>query len=102
MFQKDHTGKGKKFARLVFHLTEIWNVLFGNVIDVDLKIILSQNIPIHLKTARNDVSQYVLMKKVIVHATTAKMTMTIRYTHLWQECIVMTNEKVESMATARN
>ena len=25
------------------------------------------------------------MKKVIVHATTAKITMTIRYTHLWHE-----------------
>ena len=42
------------------------------------------------------------MKKVIVHATTEKMTMTVRYTHLWQECLEMTNTKVKGMATVRN
>ena len=38
--------------------------------------------------------KYVLMKKVIVHAKTAKIMMTIIYTHLWHACLVMTNTKV--------
>ena len=80
---KGSDRKRKKLARLVFHLTEIRNVRLGNVIGVDLKFIWLQNVPSHLKTVRNDVSQCVLMKKVIMHATTEKMTMTIRYTHLW-------------------
>ena len=33
-------------------------------------------------------------RKVIVHATTEKITMTIRYMHIWHECLVMTNAKV--------
>ena len=43
-----------------------------------------------------------LRKKVIVHATTAMMTMTIRYTHLWHECLMMKNAKVKTMVTVRN
>ena len=35
-----------------------------------------------------------LMRKAIVHATTAKITMTIRYTHLWHECLAITNSKL--------
>ena len=46
---------------------------------------------------KNGKSKYVLMKKVIVHATTAKITMTIRYTHLCHACLVITNAKVKSM-----
>ena len=94
--------KGKKIARLVFHLTEIRNVRLGNVIYADLKITLLQNVPSHQKIMRNDASQYVLMKKLIVHATTAKMKMTIRYTHLWHEFLVMTNTKVKTMVTVYN
>ena len=60
------------------------------------------NVPFHQKIMRNDVSKYILMKKVIVHATTAKMKMTIRCTHLWHKCLVMTNAKVESMVTVRD
>ena len=33
-------------------------------------------------------------EKVIVHATTAKIMTTIRYTHIWHACLVMTNAKV--------
>ena len=33
------------------------------------------------------------MKKVIVHATTAKIIVTARYMNLWHECIAMTNGK---------
>ena len=32
-------------------------------------------------------------KKVIVRATTAMMTMTLRYTHLWHKCLMMTYAK---------
>ena len=34
-----------------------------------------------------------LMKKLIVHATTAKMIVTARYMHLWHKCLAMTNGK---------
>ena len=34
------------------------------------------------------------MKKVIVHAKMAKMIMTARYMHLWQEYLAMTNGKI--------
>ena len=43
-----------------------------------------------------------LRKKVIVHATTVMMNMTLRYTHLCHECLVMTNAKIKIMATVRN
>ena len=33
------------------------------------------------------------MKKVIVHATTAKMIVTARHMPIWHECIAMTNGK---------
>ena len=57
-------------------------VQLGNALDADMKIILSQNVPSHLKTVRKDASLKNLRKKVIVHETTAMMTMIIRYTHL--------------------
>ena len=91
--------KSRNLVRLMFHLTGIQNVRLRNAFDAELKITWSQNVPIHQKIMRNNVSQYVLIKKVIMHATTAKMTMTIRYNHLWHECLVMTNAKVESMVT---
>ena len=34
------------------------------------------------------------MKKVIIHATTAKMIVTARYMHIWHECLAMTNGKI--------
>ena len=78
----------------MLHLTGIRNVHLGNALDVDLKIIWSQNVPSHQKIMKNGKSKYVLMKKVIVHAETAKIKMNIRYTHLWHECLVMTKTKV--------
>ena len=41
-------------------------------------------------------------KKVIVHATPAMMTMTLKHTHLCHECLVMTNAKVKIMAIVCN
>ena len=46
--------------------------------------------------------KYVLMKKVIVHATSTKIMMTIRYTHLWHECLSITSVQVKNMVTVCN
>ena len=43
---------------------------------------------------KNVQSKYVLIKKVILHATTAKIIVTERYMHLRHECLAMTNGKV--------
>ena len=66
----------------MFHLTDIQNVCLEYALDVDMKIALSQNVPSQQKISRNGKGMYVLIKKVIVHATTEKITMTIRYTNL--------------------
>ena len=86
----------------MFHQTEIGNICLGNALDVDLNITLSQNVPSHQKITINGEGKYVLMKKVIVYVTTAKVTTTIRYMHIWHECLVMTNAKVKNMMTVRN
>ena len=41
-------------------------------------------------------------EKGIVHATTEKITMTRRYTHLWHVCLAMANVQVKIMVTVRN
>ena len=51
---------------------------------------------------RNGEGKYVLMKEVIVHAKNAKITMTVRYTHIWYKFLAMTNAKAKSMVTVRN
>ena len=38
--------------------------------------------------------QVFLMKKVIVHATSAKIIVTARHMHLWHECLAMTNGNI--------
>ena len=86
----------------MFHPIDIWNVRLGNALDVDLKIPCLQNIPSGQKIMRNGNSKYVLTKKAIVHATMAKITMNIIYTHLWHKCLAMTNVKVKSMVTVCN
>ena len=77
-------------------------VQLGNVIDADLKIILLQNVPSHLKTAKINASRKNLRKKAIVRKTIATMTMTLKYTHLWHECLMMTSGKTKIMAIVRN
>ena len=42
------------------------------------------------------------MKKLIVQVTTAKITATKRYMHLWQVCLAMTNVQVKIMVTVHN
>ena len=101
-FSKGSDRKRKNLARLVFHITKIRIFQIGNDLDADLKIIWSQNFPSHLKTVRKDAILKNLRKKVIVHTTTAMMTTTLKYTHIWHECLVMTNAKVSTMATVRN
>ena len=73
--------------RFMFYLTGIWNVRLGSALDVDLKITWLQNVPSHQKIIRNVEGKYVLMKKVIVHATTAKITMNIR--HACHRCVYL-------------
>ena len=41
-------------------------------------------------------------KKVIVRKTTAMMTMTLNYTHLWHKYLLKTNTKIKIMAIVRN
>ena len=94
--------KKGKLLLMVLHLTKIRIVQHGNALDADLKIILSQNVPNHQKKVRKDASLKKLIKKLIVHATTAMMTMNIRYTHIWHECLVMINAKVKTMAKVCN
>ena len=95
-------SKRRKLAQLMLHPIDKLNVRLGNVLDVDLKITWSQNFPSHQKIIKNGESKYVLMKKVIVHVTTEKITMTRRYTHLWHKCIAMSNVQVKSMVKVRN
>ena len=65
--------KKRKLVLLVLHLKKTQIVQLGNALDADLKIILSQNVPSHIKTVRKDASLKNLRKMVIVHATTAMM-----------------------------
>ena len=51
---------------------------------------------------RNSETKYVLMKKLIVHAATAKIKATKIYMHLWHVCLVMMNVLVEILGTVRN
>ena len=73
-----------------------------NVLDVDLKITYLKIFQIHQKITINGKSKNVLMKKVIVHATMARITVTKRYMHLRQACLVMTNILVENLVTVHN
>ena len=43
---------------------------------------------------QNVQSKYFLMKKVIVHATTAKIIVTAIYMHLWHVCLATTHRKI--------
>ena len=42
----------------------------------------------------NGRGKYVLMKNVIVHATTTKIIGTARYMHPWHKCLAMMNGKI--------
>ena len=64
-----------------------------------MNITCLQNVPSHQKIVKNGEIKYVLMKKVILPATTPKILMTKRYTHLWHECLAITNVQVKSMVT---
>ena len=86
----------------MLHPIDKWNVRLGNALDVDLKITLSQNVQSHLKIMRNGEGKYVLMKKVTVNSKTVKITMTIRYTHLWHKCLAMMKVQVKIMVTVCN
>ena len=102
IFQKDQTRKGK--------ISCGWS--FGqqtNGMDASERFYMwiwrSPNFKIpqsHQKITRNKESKYILMKKVIVHSETAKITVTKRYMHLWNACLVMRNVLVEILVTVHN
>ena len=73
---------------------EYIEVADGRHVTEKQKVQVQIQVPSHQKIMKNGESKYILMKKVIVHATTAKITTTIRYTHLWHKYLVMTNAKV--------
>ena len=54
------------------------------------------------KKMSNVKSKYVLLKKIIVHATTAKITVIKIHMHLWHVCLVMMNVLVEFFVTVHN
>ena len=56
MFQKISEKKKRKLVLLVLSQTKIQIVQLGNALDADPKIILSQNVPSHLKTVIKDAS----------------------------------------------
>ena len=92
----------EKLARLVICTTYEWNLRLRNVLDVDLKITELQNIRRHQMILRNGESKYVVMKKVIVHATGGEITLTKRYMHLWHVFLIMMNVIVETLVTVSN
>ena len=42
------------------------------------------------------------LKKVIMHVTTAKITVTKRYLYVWHVCLAITNVLVKLLVTVRN
>ena len=78
------------------------NVRLVNALDVDLKITWLQNVQSHQKIMKNGDSKYVLMKKVIVHASTAKIAVTKRYMHLWHVYLAIAKVQVKIMVTVCN
>ena len=86
----------------MLQILEKRNVRLGNTLDVDMKITKLQNVQSHQYITRNNESNYFLMKKVIVHATTAKITVTKIYMHLWHVCMAMTNVQIKKLVTVRN
>ena len=88
--------------RMVICTTEKWNGHLENILDVDLKITQLLNFQSHQKLMRNGESKYFFMKKVIVHTTTLKITVTRRYMNISHVCLVMTNVLVEILVTVPN
>ena len=101
-FSKGQESKRKNIARLMLWTIYERNVGLRNALDVDLKITCSQNVQSHQKITKNGEIKYVLMKKVIMHATTAKITATKGYMHLWYECLAMMNVIVNILEIVRN
>ena len=92
----------EKLVRLVIPTTDKRNGHPENVLDVDMKTTYLKMFQIHQKIIRNGENKTVLMKKVIVHATTAKITAAKRYMNLWHVFLVMTNVLVGISVTVHN
>ena len=60
-----------------------------------MKIISFQNVQSYQKIIKNGKNKYVLMKKVILHAKTAKITVNKIYMPLSHVCLALTNVQVK-------
>ena len=101
MFQKDKKGKGESsrgwcYIQYKMELT-IWKCFRCGSEDH-----MIAKCPKPPKDSENGGRKYVLIKKVIVHATTAKITATKRYMHIWHVCLAMTNLLVKTFVTVHN
>ena len=99
---KGSDTKRKNLERVVIRSTDKRNGCLENILDVDLKITSLQNVQIHQRKMINGEIKYVLMKKVILHAETVRITMNKKCMHIWHVCLVMTNILVEILVTVRN
>ena len=99
---KGSERKIKKLVRLVIQITDIRNVHLGNILDVDLNITYLLNVRSQLNRMINGEIKYVSMKKLIVHVTTAKISIIKMYMHIWHVCLIITNVSVRSPVTVRN
>ena len=87
--------KRKNLVRLVLQKTDKRNRYLKNILDADMKITYLQNFQSHQKIMRNGKSKNFILKKVIVHATAAKITAPKIYMHLWHACLIIKNVLVE-------
>ena len=92
----------KNRVRLVLRTRDKQDVHIEKKLDLDLNITKLQNFQSHQGIMRNGKSKYVLMKQLIMHETTAKITVTKRYMHIWHACLVMTNVLVNILVTVHN
>ena len=94
--------KSKNLVRLVIKTTVRRNICLGIFFRCVSEDHLISKCPKPPKKNEKRQKQKNLMKKVIVHATTAKITVTKGYMHLWHACMVMTNVLVEMLVTVCN
>ena len=88
-FQKDTKGKGKTRAVDVSSNRQMERTP-QKCFRCGSQYHMITKFPKPPKDNKKGESKYVLMKKVIVHATTAKITTTRRYMNLWRKCLAMT------------
>ena len=103
---KGSESKSKNLVQLVIWTTDKQNARLVKALHADLKIIQLRNVQSHQKRMRNGKIKYILVKEVLVHcrknATTARITMTKIYMHLWHICLITMNFLVIILVTVCN